>query len=373
MVRGRARRAELNGIRALANLIDTLGSDEALALGRLHSDLPDEVKVALKKDVDERASPDTIARSAEYLIFAPGEPAFLLLDHDRKGLPREVKNKLKEAGSFWNAVAATCPDLAEAARVSRASTSAGLFHTRTKQPLSSSPNRHVYVAVKDGGDIERALKTLHDRLWLAGFGYYIVGTAGQLLDRSLIDTAVYGPERLVFEGKPVLVSPVGQDQEKRRPKVYNGNIIDTVKAIPTLTEREAARVADLKVKARAGLAADATAARKTWAKKFAADRGMSDEEAERIATAACTQVLRPKFELEFDDPALGLCTVAAVFADPDKYVGETLSDPLEGVIYGRGKAKLYRQPDGELVINSFAHGGIKYRLLGGRCTDFRER
>ena len=39
----------------------------------------------------------------------------------------------------------------------------------------------------DGGDTERFLKTLHDRCWLAGLGWHLIGKAGQLLDRSIID------------------------------------------------------------------------------------------------------------------------------------------------------------------------------------------
>ena len=64
----------------------------------------------------------------------------------------------------------------------------------------------------------------------------------------------------------------------------------------------------------------------------------------------------------FDE--LGQCTVRDVLADPDRYVGETLADPLEGRAYGWNKAKVYRLPDGQLMIRSFAHGGIKYRLAG---------
>jgi hypothetical protein len=36
--------------------------------------------------------------------------------------------------------------------------------------LSGSQNEHVYAAVKDGADIKRALKTLHDRLSHIGWG-----------------------------------------------------------------------------------------------------------------------------------------------------------------------------------------------------------
>jgi putative DNA primase/helicase len=237
-----------------------------------------------------------------------------------------------------------------------------------RRETSRSSNRHVYVAIKDGADMERALKTLHDRLWLAGYGYFVIGAVGQLLDRSIIDAAVYGAERLVFEGAPILVAPVGQDQEVRRPKVRDGDIIDTRRAIPALTEQEAKRVEELKAAARKLLAHNAAATRERWAKKFAAEHGLSNEEAEKIATAASKYILHSEFELVFDDPNLVPCTVADVLADADKYVSETLADPLEGVAYGRGKAKIYRRPDGQIMINSFAHGGIKYQLMdqGGR-------
>src|SRR6185312_4005460 len=185
----------------------------------------------------------------QFVTFTPSEPAFLLLDYDGKGQPRAVSEALKRVGGFWKAIVSVAPALAGAARVSRTSTSAGLIHQRTRGKLKKSSGRHVYVLVKDGGDIERALKTLHDRLWLGGWGYFIAGAIGQRLDRSIIDAAVYGPERLVFEGAPVLVPPVAQDAAAREPRAYDGVAIDTAVAIPLLTEQEQAQVARLKVAA----------------------------------------------------------------------------------------------------------------------------
>jgi putative DNA primase/helicase len=118
----------------------------------------------------------------------------------------------------------------------------------------------------------------------------------------------------------------------------------------------------LKAKAAARLKPEMAKTRKIWAHKFAQRRGLSEEEAERIAAQATNHILEAEFELEFDDA--GTCTVADVLADPDRYVGETLADPLEGIGYGRNKAKVLRQRDGCLMIHSFAHGGINYRLLG---------
>jgi hypothetical protein len=373
MTSGQARRVKLNGVDSLADLIECMSSDAALALGRLRGGLPDEVHIVRKEDLEDAMPPGTVARTKDHIVFAPGEPAYLLLDHDRKGMPTEIKDKLKAAGGFWGAVTSVVPALASAARVERGSTSSGLSHKKTGKQFNTSPNRHVYVAVADGADIERALKTLQDRLWLAGFGYVVVGAAGQILIRSIIDASVYGPERLVFEGGAAVAPPLVQDKEARRPRAYEGDIIDTSLAIPALTEQEARRLAERQAEAAHCAEPLVAAARKAWAADFAARRGLSEQEAERIASQALKCVLETEFELEFDDPDLGTCTVAEVIADPRRFVGETLADPLEGRAYGRGKAKVLRRRNRCLMIHSFAHGGIKYQLAGQgvRLEDFR--
>ena len=217
MVAGTARRVSL-GPASLAKLLENMPSNKAIALGRLRADLADEVQVVLKKDLNRSTSRNVIARTAEYLSYVPGEPALMLLDHDAKGLPVEIAAKVKAGGGFWRVMVAVMPVLGDAGRVRRRSTSAGLYNRNTGNLLANSASEHAYIAVQDGTDIERALKTLHDRLWLAGYGYFLVGAAGQLLDRSIIDASVYGAERLVFEGAPILSPPVGQSQKARRPR-----------------------------------------------------------------------------------------------------------------------------------------------------------
>jgi hypothetical protein len=73
-------------------------------------------------------------------------------------------------------------------------------------------------------------------------------------------------------------------------------------------------------------------------------------------------VLLPHVEIAFDDPGIGTVDVAEVLREPDRFVGETLADPLEGVAYGRGKAKVMRRENGSLWIHSFAHGRAAYEL-----------
>ena len=62
----------------------------------------------------------------------------------------------------------------------------------------------------------------------------------------------------------------------------------------------------------------------------------------------CDGILLPDVVLPFDDEDLAGATVAGVLADPARFEGATLADPLEGVGYGAGKAKIMRRGDGTL-------------------------
>ncbi len=205
----------------------------------------------------------------------------------------------------------------------RASTSAGLYHSEIEKLSPGSLGRHIYVLVKDASDIKRALCALHDRLWVAGFGYFVVGAAGQQLDRSLIDASVYGPERLVFEGAPILKPPLAQDKEKRRPNVFGKEAVDTATAVPPLTEAEQRRLDETKAEAAQRLKPKADKARTSWATKYARKHGLTQNEAERLVTDAVeAHELGREFELIFDNLEPG--TVADVIANPGQYTRKSL-------------------------------------------------
>ena len=51
-----------------------------------------------------------------------------------------------------------------------------------------------------------------------------------------------------------------------------------------------------------------------------------------------------------------------MLADPERFAGATLADPLEGVAYGVCKAKVLLRSDGTPWIHSFAHGRTIYEL-----------
>jgi hypothetical protein len=366
MSRGIARRAMISDVTQLAKLIEEMGSHQALGLGALRADLPDPVRVVIKAQINANTPPDIIARTANNIFYRRGQPAFALLDFDMKGMPQDIAGEISRLGGVSEALMSVIPALAGVARVTRASTSAGLFRSDTGEKIPGSGGLHIFLLVSDGADVERFLKVLHDRCWLAGFGWMMLGAAGQVLDRSLVDVSVFGAERLVFEGSPVLEPPLQQDLGRRRPIATEGNALDTIAICPALTTVEAAKLKELKDKSAYKLRPAVAEARSAFIKREAARivkrTGMQQRAAERVALHHCDGILLPDVELAFDAPEFAGCTVGDVLTNPDRFEGATLADPLEGIPYGACKAKVMLKSDGTPFIHSFAHGRTFYQL-----------
>ena len=115
--------------------------------------------------------------------------------------------------------------------------------------------------------------------------------------------------------------------------------------------------------AKAALGVESKAAERAFVEKKRAElvkRGVSPAKAERVAAQYLGGDLLPDVMLEFDDPKIGTVTVAAILEDPDRFIGETLPDPVEGRDYGYNCAIVMRDGD---AIWSWAHGGnVIYHL-----------
>ena len=156
MSRGSARRMKVTSVAHLANLIENIRPDQALALGSLRTGLPGQVEILTKAKLANGAiPPNTIARVASDIIYRPGRAAFALLDFDTKGMPPEIAAEVELRGGFLSTLLSLFPALRDVARVTRTSTSAGLFRSDTGEKLKGSGGLHYYPAVRDGTDIER--------------------------------------------------------------------------------------------------------------------------------------------------------------------------------------------------------------------------
>jgi hypothetical protein len=367
---GKARRHRMNGgdsAGALAAFVNGMPGNQALTLGRITAAAVDaECRLVSKRclpDYAEQADDalPAITRTLDNFAFAEG-PGWALIDFDSKSMPENVAAELKELGGFEGALKSLIPDFENVARVTRASTSSGLSHAETGEEFPGSGGRHVYVLLAEQKDARRLLEVLHKRAWLARLGSLMVGAAGQLLERSIVDVSVGSPERLVFEGAPLVVPPLVQDTAKRTAQPSPATAaLDSHKAMPDLSPAEETEYRRLVSAERARLKPEAKAERKRWIAREGAKLGPDGERIVRAVLAKNT--LSGGWALQFDDDDLGTVTVDDVMADPVRYHDESLADPIDGIDYGAGKAKLFVNEDGSVVVNSFAHGGRTFRLL----------
>jgi hypothetical protein len=180
------------------------------------------------------------------------------------------------------------------------------------------------------------------------------------------------PERLVFEGGPILVPPLVQDRDSRRPVAAAGTALDTAAACPPLTIVEKARIEELRTKEAHRLAPESARVRAAYVEQKARDiakrTGMALPAARRVIERQCSGILLPDVALPFDDEGFAGCTAGDVLADPDRFAGATLADPVEGATYGACVAKIMSRPDGTPWIHSFAHGRATYELTYDAAT-----
>ena len=363
MASGFARRVKIDGMPALADLINGFRPHQAYTLGRLKDGLPDHVRVVRADKLDGATDPAIIARTKEFLVFPDGEASLALLDADFKGMSEAATRRMEECGDLWCALCEVLPALETVACVERASTSSGLRNRETGQSFPGSGGRHIVVPVLDAADIPRFLSDLFDRCWLAGLGWGMVSAAGSFLERAIIDKAVGSPERLIFEGAPIIEPPLVQ--EGRAAVARDGFVLDTRSCAP-LTDGERAELQKLKAAEEHRLLPERQTARAAWSLvhiKRLIDSGMPEAEARaQVDRWIDRKELSGVFPLPFDKRELAGTTVAEVLADPERFINETMSDPHEGPAYGRGTAILYRRRNGSLFIHSFAHGGLNYEL-----------
>lgn len=190
---------------SLCDVLDALRSNQAVVWGLPVGRQPgNRVTIATRDDVAAGKAPHgAIPRDRAHWEFRAGTPGVLMLDHDGgkdgEQLTRdEVRERVFEA----------VPELAKAPMHWRPSSSAGIVHPNGQQ-LTGLHKHRFYVLVANAADIPEIGKRLITRLWATEKGngrhaWAQVGSAGQVMLRTLFDAQVWQPERLDFAGPPVL-------------------------------------------------------------------------------------------------------------------------------------------------------------------------
>ena len=359
MVEGMAQRLEVSDAADFASKLKLLKNNHALSYGLTGHD---QIKLYSKDEYERRGEPvEAMPRKAELMSWPSGAGVFMK-DYD----PESGSESLSQS-ELLDALSGLIDGHDTSARVWWNSSSSNIFNGDVE--MRGLRGQRVFTMVKDARDIPRAGKVLFKRSWLAGHGYIKISESGSLLVRSIIDDSVWQTNRLDFASGANCVAPV--NQRRGDPVVYDGELLDTVSALPDLTaseEKEFLKLVD-------------NAKKKAEPERLKIREKYEDNQAHKIITesgqevtpeaikqakviikqALDSDILAADFRVILDDGES--VSVIELLDNPDKYHGRLTLDPLEPE-YNGGKVvgKLYLS-DGKPNLHSFAHGEKNYSLV----------
>jgi len=289
-------------------------------------------------------------KTSGYFEF-PKQPGAMLLDVDDCDFT---------PAQFFSILHDIAPEIIPAAKVIRYSSSAGIY---AGNDLKTKLNKyHVYIFLKDVSDCKRLGDILFNRLLLAGYGVSKVGKNGTVYVRTLIDKAVWSPERIIYEAAP----HIGPGLRRVVPptEVVEGGILDSY-VIKDLTPVEVAQVSRIEAEIRASVAKEADAIKAEYQKKqfkvrraLPAYKDKTDSEIRREVKALGVGFVSESQLITL--PRGGQYTLKELIRQ--QYTGY-FHDFIEPEA-GDSKAKLDRGPDGSVRgVLSFLHHGTRYKAV----------
>jgi hypothetical protein len=343
---GMAETIEAPTARALSEILDGLQPGQAIATGQLKH--APQARIATRNKMHGAE----VARSLDHFEFATGA-GWLLWDYDAKTMPPEVAARVADLGGPIAALFHIWPEAQAGAYLIRPSSSDGIFVPGL--PPTQSAGLHGFFLVSDVARSADILKTLEARAWIEGLAWIALSKSGATLARSIVDTAVGSPERLIFEAPPILTAPL--TRIKRAPIVKDDGQPLEAPDSPLEAAAEAQRIARALIapEAQKQEAAFVEARARIEAKKTGKSLRIARQSIRRMMTGG---ILTDDHLLQL---ASGQWARAGELLDSPKNHRLSLPDPIEGLDYGRDKATLFLTPragfpDEKPRLISHAHG-----------------
>jgi hypothetical protein len=343
---GSVRSVRANDPEELTELLDGLGANQAVGLGILatvNQSFPLVTKDALRAGA--------VSRSGDFFSHNEGA-GWGLIDIDTKDLPPSVSANLV-GDDIVADIFRVVPELEKTAHVVRPSSSAGII--KPDGTVREATGTHVFFRLAHAPNLPQLLQAMHDRCWVAGLGYIKLSKAGYMLERSPVDLAVAGAERLIFEADPIVQPPLSRVRPPDRLK-HGGSLSALVPPDPML-------VAQLKQQARDELKPAAA----KMAQQFEAEQVEKIRAETKVSKTEARRIFRQRMqggELSDDDV---LETSTGVFERVGDFLERVtwvhgLPCPVEGSSYGPSKAAFYpagsHSPEPRII--SYSHGVKTY-------------
>ncbi len=283
----------------------------------------------------------SIARSNKYFKF---RRALSVMCIDSDNITHSIYDKLVDV----------CPAIGDVQTLEKASSSCNLYTVDTW--LRKYTGSHIFMVVKNGRDIKRTLDVLHKRAILKGYSQHKISSVGGFLERSFIDKMLASPSQPIYL-KPNLPDGVYQDAKivKRDGEV----VLDTEKYVLNLTEIEEAKYNEIIKQDQDSLANDMHVKRQEYLQ--------SQPNRNSAEKAILTETLDGAFIIDVQHD--GKFSVHDILCDPTRFHARNCRDPFNTNDGSYTQAKLYTDQN-TAYINTFAHGGGKYRLIDPSSAGF---
>ncbi|QDI75231.1 MULTISPECIES: hypothetical protein [Leisingera] len=355
---------------ALAALISDMPKDHALILGQLKNTTQYQFPVLSKRKALSFLGP-SVVRSKEFFHFDNTQNSWALLDHDTKDMPASVQANIERAGGWQQAALQLWPDLARAEAVDTASSSSHITKPDGQSLQAAASHKYVLYWQRNLSQKD-LLADLLLRGWLHGLSYWVVGAAGQLLERGLFDAAVGSPERLSFEAPPTLSG--GLTRCAPAPTVTRGEAV----GYAVLAPKERAKALKTRRVAKDAMRAEAARVKAAWvedrARELMAERGLTYDQAMATVRGLFQRKgqLFGEYNIQLSDYTW--VTVNDILDDPHKYHMVDGPGILDGVEYGMSRIQIVTLgKDGDPLrrphVIDYAHGiNARYELVGVNKT-----
>lgn len=359
MTHGHAKKHQVHSAQQFADLLKTLNTNQALAYGVTKED---EAVLLSRKEYAKQGCPnEAITRTKENMHWPTGA-GVLMIDYD----PDDGATALSKEQLYKN-ISEVLPNINDVANVWWCSSSSLIYNGMN--PLSGIKGQRIYLMVDDAADIERAGKVLFSRLWLAGYGYYKISRAAQLLERTVVDSSVWQTNRLDFAAGALCVAPL--EQRRGDPIATEGALLDTKAALLDLSAEEKQKLNAIKESKKADVAPYIKEIREryieTEATKLIKNSGdeLNDETLEQargtIKRALNNNVLSGEFIIYFSDGEQA--TVREILENPERYANRQTLDPLEPEYNNKKVVGVILFNNRGVILVSQAHGKKVYKLI----------
>ena len=336
--------------------LQTIGANDCLSYG-----IPinaQATQVTTQRKFNAAGQPMNMApRTAEAMAWPQG-PGVMLIDYDPDDIalpPQQLRDALYKC----------CPALQGAAHVWAVSTSSCLINKTTGQGVRGIKGQRVYVFVADATDIPRAAAVLAKWAWLNGFGYIKISKSGQMLVRCIIDTAVFQTNRIDYCAPAECEPPL--KQVKPKPELHGNPAValDTMTALPDLSQSEEDQYQRLLTQAKAAKAGAAKVVRAQYIVNRVTElvaTGMDHEVATKMVSDSLERnILGPDFVLTTEDG--DQVTVGQLLQERTQWHDTRFCDPIEPDYHQDHRiARAYLLGPGRPRLHSFAHGSHSYAL-----------